>query len=55
MQKVPYMLVMGDKECRGHVAVGYPQGRDLGTMTLEAFRPSCSKKSQREEVVTRTT
>ena len=39
MQKVPYMLVMGDKEMeQGLVAVRSRKDGDLGTMTLEAFR-----------------
>ncbi len=38
MQKVPYMLVMGDKEIEQNlVAVRSRKGGDLGTMSLEAF------------------
>ena len=49
MQKVPYMLVMGDKEMeQGLVAVRSRKDGDLGTMTLEAFRAKLL-----EEVATR--
>ncbi|MBE7048056.1 MAG: threonine--tRNA ligase [Ruminococcaceae bacterium] len=38
MSKVPYMLVVGNKECEeGTVAVRARRGVDLGTMTKEAF------------------
>ena len=38
MQKIPYMLIVGDKEVEnGVVAVRARKGGDLGTMTLEAF------------------
>ena len=49
MQKVPYMLVMGDKEMeQGLVAVRSRKDGDLGTMTLETFRAKLL-----EEVATR--
>jgi threonyl-tRNA synthetase len=49
IQKVPYMLVMGDKEMeQGLVAVRSRKDGDLGTMTLEAFRAKLL-----EEVATR--
>ena len=38
MQKIPYMLIIGDKEVEnGVVAVRSREGGDLGTMTLEDF------------------
>ncbi len=38
MQKIPYMLIIGDKEVEnGVVAVRSRKGGDLGTMTLEDF------------------
>jgi len=38
MQKLPYLLVMGDKEmAAGTVAVRARGNIDLGVMTLEAF------------------
>lgn len=38
MQKIPYMLVLGDKEAEsGLIAVRTRAGGDEGTMTLEAF------------------
>ncbi len=38
MDKVPYMLVIGDKEAeQGVVAVRHRKDGDLGTMTMEAF------------------
>jgi threonyl-tRNA synthetase len=38
LQKLPYILVVGDKEVQaGQVAVRARGGADLGTMTLEAF------------------
>lgn len=38
MQKLPYLLVIGDKEAgAGSVAVRARGGKDLGVMTLEAF------------------
>ena len=37
-QKVPYMLVMGDKEMEaGKVALRLRSGEDLGAMKVEAF------------------
>jgi len=39
MQKIPYMLVIGDKEIeQGLVAVRSRKDGDLGTMTLADFR-----------------
>ena len=38
MQKIPYMLVIGDKEAEsGNVAVRTRNGEDLGAMSLEDF------------------
>lgn len=38
LQKIPYMLVIGDKEAEsGEVAVRSRKGGDLGTMNLDAF------------------
>lgn len=38
MQKVPYLLVAGDREMEnGQISVRTQDGQDLGTMTLEAF------------------
>jgi len=49
MQKVPYMLVMGDKEVEsGLVSVRSRKDGDLGTMSLEAFRAKLL-----EEIATR--
>ena len=38
MQRVPYLLVVGDREMEtGAVAVRTRTGEDLGSMSLEAF------------------
>lgn len=38
LQKIPYLLVVGDKEVEaGSVAVRTHNGKDLGTMSVEAF------------------
>jgi threonyl-tRNA synthetase len=38
MQKLPYLLVVGDKEmAAGAVAVRARGGQDLGAMSVEAF------------------
>jgi threonyl-tRNA synthetase len=38
MQKLPYLLVVGDKEMEaGAVAVRARGGKDLGAMSLDAF------------------
>lgn len=45
MEKVPYMLVIGDKEVEnGEVAVRSRKDGDLGTMTLEAFVEKLEKE-----------
>jgi threonyl-tRNA synthetase len=51
LQKVPYMLVVGDKEAAdGTVAVRSRTGGDLGTRALDAFLASA-----REEILTKST
>ena len=38
LQKIPYMIVVGDKEAEaGLVAVRTRGGEDLGTMTIDEF------------------
>mgnify|MGYP001129549588 FL=1 len=50
MQKIPYMLIVGDKEVEnGVVAVRARKGGDLGTMTLDAFEQKIN-----EEVASKT-
>ncbi len=45
MQKVPYMLVVGNKEKEtGTVGVRERTKGDLGSMTLEEFRELLSKE-----------
>ena len=45
MQKIPYMLVVGDKEAEsGSVAVRTRAGGDEGVMTVEEFLPKCLKE-----------
>ena len=42
MQKIPYMLVVGDRDMEnGTVSVRTRKGDDLGAMTLEEFRGKC--------------
>ena len=42
MQKVPYMLVVGDRDMEnGTVSVRTRKGEDLGAMTVEAFLDKC--------------
>jgi len=44
MQKLPYLIVVGDKEmAAGAVAVRARGGQDLGTMTLDAFAQRISQ------------
>ena len=39
LQRVPYLLVAGDKEVESNtLAVRTRSGKDLGTMSLEAFK-----------------
>ena len=45
MQKIPYMLVLGDKEVEdGTVSVRTRTGGNLGTMTLDAFKAKLSEE-----------
>ena len=38
MEKIPYMLVIGDKEVEAHtVAVRTREGKDLGAMPIDSF------------------
>ena len=42
MQKIPYMLVVGDREMEnGTVSVRTRKGEDLGAMTMDAFLSKC--------------
>ena len=42
MQKIPYMLVVGDRDMEnGTVSVRTRKGDDLGAMTLDAFTAKC--------------
>ena len=42
MQKIPYMLVVGDRDMEnGTVSVRTRKGDDLGAMTMEAFLAKC--------------
>ena len=42
MQKIPYMLVVGDRDMEnGTVSVRTRKGDDLGAMTLDAFMDKC--------------
>jgi threonyl-tRNA synthetase len=57
MQRVPYLLVVGDKEIEnGTVAVRTRDGEDLGSMTIEEvislFQSDAEKRSR--ELVTNT-
>ena len=50
MQKIPYMLVVGDKEGEsGLVAVRTRSGGDEGTMTLDAFMEKIEKQIKTRE------
>ncbi|MBR4435984.1 MAG: threonine--tRNA ligase [Clostridia bacterium] len=51
MQKIPYMLIVGDKEVEnGVVAVRSRKGGDLGTMTLEAFMEKIEKEVKEKSI-----
>ncbi len=42
LQKIPYMLVVGDRDMEdGTVSVRTRKGDDLGAMTLDAFLSKC--------------
>jgi threonyl-tRNA synthetase len=52
MQKLPYLLVMGDKEvAAGAVAVRARGGKDLGVMSLEAFSQLISSDVTHKSVI----
>ena len=58
LQKIPYMLVIGDKELQaGAVAVRRRDGVDLGAMPLENFIQLIAEdnKTRRSEFITNTT
>ena len=45
MQKIPYMLVIGDRDMEnGTVSVRTREGKDLGAMTPEEFKALCLKQ-----------
>ena len=45
MQKIPYMLVVGDRDMEnGTVSVRTRQGEDLGAMSLDAFVAKCQSE-----------
>ena len=51
MQKIPYMLIVGDKEVEnGVVAVRSRKGGDLGTMTLDAFIEKIAKEVREKSI-----
>jgi threonyl-tRNA synthetase len=38
LQRIPYLLVVGDKEVENHnVAVRTHQGKDMGVMSIDSF------------------
>ena len=51
MQKVPYIIVLGDKEIESStLAIRDRSGSDLGTMSIEAFSDILNKKIESKEV-----
>jgi threonyl-tRNA synthetase len=47
MQKVPYMLILGDKELEdGAVAVRERKQGDIGTMSLAEFTEAIARKRE---------
>ena len=51
MQKIPYMLIVGDKEVEnGVVAVRSRKGGDLGTMSLEDFLARIEKEVREKSI-----
>lgn len=51
MQKIPYILVIGDKELEENViSVRDRSGNDLGKMTVNAFSEMLIKKIESKEV-----
>ena len=50
VQKVPYMLVIGDRDMEnGTVSVRTREGKDLGAMTPEAFKALCLKQIEEKD------
>jgi threonyl-tRNA synthetase len=48
MQRVPYLLIVGDKECEtGTIAVRTQQGKDLGSTTCGAFSDRLRQEIER--------
>ena len=51
MQKVPYIIVLGDKEIESStLAIRDRSGSDLGTMSIDAFSDILNKKIESKEV-----
>ncbi len=51
MQKIPYMLIVGDKEVEnGVVAVRSRKGGDLGTMSLEGFLAKIAEEVKEKSI-----
>jgi len=49
IQKVPYLLVVGDREVEGgQVAVRARSGEDLGTMTIDEFSSLLTKEVEKK-------
>mgnify|MGYP003554407223 CR=1 FL=1 len=52
VQKVPYMLVVGDKEvAAGTVSLRHRQGGDLGTTDAESLGAKIAKLAQERAIV----
>jgi threonyl-tRNA synthetase len=50
MQKVPYMLVIGDREIEeGQLAVRMRSGDDLGAISVESFKERILGEVRRHE------
>ena len=50
MQKIPYMLVIGDRDVEnGTVSVRTREGKDLGAMTPEEFKALCLKQIEEKD------
>ena len=51
MQKVPYIIVLGDKEIESStLAIRDRKGSDLGSMSLDAFSEILIEKIESREV-----
>lgn len=51
MQKVPFIIVLGDKEIESStLAIRDRAGSDLGVMSIEAFSDILNKKIESKEV-----